>query len=573
MSIFDVKEKLASIIKEKSEPPKTTGASSASNPDLLPGERKPDEKKTKTLRLTTTKDMPKYSEILSNPGGVFEVQPKQKNDFVVVLTGKKTCGIAVSGSQFGSHHFMTLKAGIEGSGWHVDFVAVTDAGLVSALYQNSSVADSVGVDSEFIKRFDELVSMAVKTDISDIHIEKRESDAHVRLRRHGDITPHLEWSSAYAMQFARAVYTIADEDSKDTLFSDGGGQQMSISRSLADGGKVKLRVQTMPAYPDGGIDIIMRVLKIGAASKVRTLVELGYESDHIRMLDYMMSSPSGVIVVAGTTGSGKSTSLQTMMSGIRQKNAGFKMYSVEDPPEYIIHGVTQVPVKRREGETGNPFARTMKDLMRGDPDVCMVGEIRDVESAACLVSLTQSGHKVLTTVHAISALGIFERFSKMGIDLPTLSSHGFVSGLMYQTLVQSLCEHCKAPYTNKLHLPDLGVHDRIKSVTRPGESIFLRGAGCSICAGTGVSGRTVCAEMVIPDRKMLGALRRSDMAGAYDHWRGSRKPNTGLMSGMSALDHAIIKMRRGEVSPEDVESALGLLTGYHNEAEIDDDFN
>lgn len=347
---------------------------------------------------------------------------------------------------------------------------------------------------------------------------------------------------------------------------------MSISRSLVDGGKVKLRVQTMPAYPDGGIDIIMRVLKIGAASKVRTLVELGYEQDHIRMLDYMMSSPSGVIVVAGTTGSGKSTSLQTMMTGIRQKNAGFKMYSVEDPPEYIIPGVTQVPVKRREGETGNPFARTMKDLMRGDPDVCMIGEIRDSESAACLVSLTQSGHKVLTTVHAISALGIFERFSKMGIDLPTLSSHGFISGLMYQTLVQNLCQECRIEYTTESDLPDPGIHERIKSVTRPGERIYLRGRGCANCMDTGIVGRTVCAEMVIPDRKMLGALRRGDIASAYDHWRGSRKPNTGIMAGMSALDHAIIKIRRGEISPEDAESALGLLTGYHNDTEIDDDF-
>ncbi len=524
----------------------------------------------KPLRLALLSDIPAYSEILTASNGRFPLAEKHHGDLAAVATGEQRAALVVSERYWGNPIHLELVQQLRDAGVTVTLIGTADYGLLSAVYSNAREALERGVESAVMRRFDELVERAMALDASDIHIERRDDRATVKLRRNGVMVPHSDWSVDYAMTFVRAVHAMADSDSKETTFSESEGQAMSVSRTMPNGDRVKLRVQTEVAYPDGGMDIVMRVLRVGASFKARPMSSLGYTPGQIDMLSYMLSSPSGVVIFAGTTGSGKSTSLQTMMAQIRERDSGLKMYSVEDPPEYVLHGVTQIPVTRRRNARGehaeNPFARTMRNTMRMDPDVIMVGEVRDPESAACLVAMVQSGHKVLATLHAASVFAIPERMERLGVDVQTMASRGFISGLVCQTLVPVLCRHCRVQYGTDLELPSSGIHERIRAVAQPYDPLHVQGPGCEHCDGLGIAGRTVCAEMMIPDNRILEDFRSGRYADAYEYWRAfqtdAQAREARSTVGMTALDHAILKMRAGEVSPVDVERSLGLLTGY-----------
>jgi type II secretory ATPase GspE/PulE/Tfp pilus assembly ATPase PilB-like protein len=268
------------------------------------------------------------------------------------------------------------------------------------------------------------------------------------------------------------------------------------------------------------------------------------------------------------------------MDHIYKSTTGLKLISVEDPPEYVMPGVTQIPVARRRKQTGeeNPFIGAMRNTMRMDPDVLMVGEVRDQETAKLLMSMVQSGHKALSTIHTESALGVFARLKSMGLESDVLGARKFISGLIFQTLVPVLCGSCKVEYDPTSDDISHALHERIKSVTKEGDLLFFEAQNtvenpndCPHCKGRGIVGRTVCAEMVIPNAAILDCIRNNDQDGAYKQWRGLRLGKAAdSMIGATALEHAIYKMRRGEVSPRDVEGALGLLNEFdQNSSDIE----
>jgi len=288
----------------------------------------------------------------------------------------------------------------------------------------------------------------------------------------------------------------------------------------------------------------------------------------------MRSSPHGLIVIAGETGSGKTTTLQTIMHMIRSADFGLKLISIEDPPEYVLEGVTQIPVaRRRDKPDENPFIAPMRHTMRMDPDVIMIGEIRDNITAELMTGMVTSGHKALTTIHTESALGIIGRLRSMNVDPGVLGGRGFLSGLVFQTLVPTLCPHCKIEFSLDPDSISSPLGKRVSHVTKPGDTLFVESkGGCKQCKFTGISGRTVCAEMVIPDNVIRDAILCGDMRKAREHWvslRDLRDPNS--MIGATALDHAILKMRCGEVSPQAVEGALGLLHDFTREVNFNDE--
>lgn len=285
------------------------------------------------------------------------------------------------------------------------------------------------------------------------------------------------------------------------------------------------------------------------------------------MLEFMMRSPWGVTIFAGETGSGKSTSLFTMMTDLAKWNPGSMLFTVEDPPEYNMEqfGIAQIPVPQKKDKSDNPFAEALRSLMRLDPDLAMVGEIRDADSAEAVVNLVRSGHKIVSTVHASGALSIIERLMTFNVDLSTMTSRSFIAGFIAQRLAPTLCEHCKEDYHDRIEFDVAGLHDRIASVTTDGDTLFVRGSGCKHCNGTGIGGQTVLAEVVIPDGKLLEILRSGDFNGAYEYWRSFRQPTIanidGSMVGMTMLEHGILKMRAGLIAPDDLEHACGPLVG------------
>lgn len=564
LSLFGVGDKKKVLPKKSSSKP-TNGASEKQSRSA-PLIQRP-------VRISSESDIPSYSRILSSLNSkkstaTFKFSDEFINSILILELDEKRCALITTEAIIGTAWHRGRLHEIQSAGYLISYLGIADSGLISGFYANVADGDEGKPESAIIKDFDNLVFHALTIDASDIHIEVRDTRSIIKMRRHGKLKKVNEWTSReYASNFARTVFTIADADSKSGTFIESASNQLSVSRVMANGQRVKLRVQTLQAYPDGGFDIIMRVLRVGAATKVRSFAELGYAPHHIEMLDVMLSTPSGMVIIAGTTGSGKSTTLQSMTKVVSDANPHIKMISVEDPPEYILANVTQIPVVRRQDDKErSPFARTMRDTMRADPDVIIVGEVRDPESAECLVAIVQSGHKVLTTIHAENAFSIISRLGKMNVDELTLSTRGFISGLIYQKLVPVLCTHCKVPYSPEL-IQDRGLVARIKEVTRQGDQLFLASStGCEHCEGLGVTGRSVCAEMVIPDKEMLNFFREKNPNAAFQYWRDRRnkslkKKDGYSMVGMTALDHAIMKMRQGICSPEDVEAELGRLNG------------
>lgn len=536
---------------------------------------------TSTITYRQMSDLPAGAELVSQDGGKYVLPPKSRECMCILKLRDipDSYSVLAIKDAYGSADYADAVNRIRSNGDHLHLSGISDGPLINALYATRN-GESQSLNEDDIKPIakdlDDLIQAALDMNASDVHIEIRTSHVRVAMRVNGRITTFSDtWRMSYAMTMARAMHTLADEDSKDTTFSSDG--QMSISRDLPSGSRVKLRVQMSNAYPDGGIDIVTRVLKVAASANVKTMKALGYALTHIEMLEYMLSSPRGLIIVAGITGSGKSTTLQTSMMDIRKKDSGLKMISIEDPPEYILEGVTQIPVARRRSASKdeNPFAFAMRATMRMDPDVIMVGEIRDTETANLMVSMVQSGHKVLSTIHTESGLGVFGRLRSMGVGLDVLGSRSFISGLIYQTLVPVLCMNCREEYTPAIERISPALHERIKHVTKPTDTLFLEARNtvehpntCTHCNGKGIVGRTVCAEMVIPNQKILECVLKGEMNQAYEHWRSLRKRGKDSMIGSTALDHGITKMCEGVVSPVDVEGALGLLFDFSQESGI-----
>jgi general secretion pathway protein E len=515
--------------------------------------------------LRTLSDIPAHSGVVTLVGGLFEVPERHQSRFCVLkLQGEGNSFLLIAlQDSFGDAYHMGLVKRIRDANGQVT-EAVADAGLISSLNVQGRPASDRDPDQTQIEReIEKLAQSAADEGASDIHIEKRGKGACVKLRIHGQLeVVNDSWHDQHVEKISNVLHTMADEDSKPQTANKSAQMAVTLSNLRTP---LKLRVQLAEAYPDDGFDIVMRLLPVAKQTKVLSLEELGYAPEHISMLEYMQSAPGGLTAICGTTGSGKSTTLQTLMQEIRISDDGKKLISVEDPPEYVLAGVTQIPVVRRKGEEHlNPFAQAMRSTMRMDPDVIMIGEIRDRESAECMVSMVQSGHKALTTLHTESALGVIPRLISMGVEREVLGARRFISGLIYQTLVPLLCKHCRVEYDASSPRLSPALHARLKHVVSSRDTVFLqKPGGCKHCKNRGITGRTVCAEMVLPDGPLLECICKGEMEKAYRLWRAqrdNRSPES--MYGATALEHGILKMRQGLVSPSAVESALGLLHDF-----------
>ena len=502
---------------------------------------------------------------------------------------RKICIVVVKSNCYGDSVYLDVKSQLVAHKYRVLEILFSDAGFIGKLYDSSSASNNVSDSSSqaaFALIENELIAKALEKRTSDIHIliRRNPDQAEVKMRIDGSLRSITTWSYRDAERVRNQLFILANAKTKDVNVSDDVAQSMLIDYKHS-GRKVQLRLQTEKAHPDG-TDIVMRVIPEELNTEIQSLDDRGFAPSHLLMLNLVLLANNGAIFVAGATGSGKSSTLQSMMAEIRYSDDGLKMYSAEDPPEYKLPGVTQIPVR------GGMFAETMKNIMRLDPDVVMVGELRDSESAQLFVSMVQSGHKSLTTVHASSAFGIVPRIKRMGIGTDVISDLDFLAAFMFQKLVPKLCVNCRQEYipeewddyknhfgaferqdkTKKI-LGRPGIHDRIRDVRMSGDTIFLRGAGCE-CCDKGVKGRTACVEIVMPTPTIRSYLRKGDVNGAYAHWKSKKvvgremEPTINAMTGVTALDHAILKMRMGELSPVDIEKEFGLLINPNDE--IDD---
>ena len=406
-----------------------------------------------------------------------------------------------------------------------------------------------------------LLAKAVAENASDIHIVRRRMTASVSFRIDGQITQYAEWSEQMADQTSRFIYEVLGHDQAVT-WNRHEPQDAVVDTILADGRRVRVRVGTIPASPDG-YDMVLRILP-GSGDTMR-LYELGYDNEQIQAIQSIVQRPSGLLVIAGGVGSGKSTSIVGMLNEeLDMHQSRLRIITVEDPPERVIPGATQVPVIRKRGSSsGDEFTFAIRGALRCDPDTLMVGEIRDLQSGLLTVKFAQSGHRVYTSVHASTALGIVGRLTGLGIDANLLCAPDVLKGLMYQSLVPKLCIDCRLPadqWAAQARDSDPRRQQSVKRVKTAlqtshlnTDEIYFRNDGnCERCGGSGVIGRTVMAEIVRPDDEMIFHLSKGDYNRARQHWLLH-------LNGRPVKHHGIELIANGLVSPTDVEWQIGSL--------------
>jgi type IV pilus assembly protein PilB len=341
--------------------------------------------------------------------------------------------------------------------------------------------------SPVIKLVDSTIFTAIQRRASDIHIETQDDAVHVKYRIDGVLQPAMR---PIAKQFHSPIISrikvMAELDIAEKRVPQDGRFKLRMSGKTID-----FRVSIMPSVH--GEDAVIRILDKESLSEQFTELRLdilGFPEAELRRFRKYIAEPYGMVLVTGPTGSGKTTTLYAALSEI--KSSEDKIVTIEDPVEYQLFGITQIPINEKKGLT---FARGLRSILRHDPDKIMVGEIRDNETAQIAINSALTGHLVFTTVHANNVLDVLGRFLNMGVE-----AYQFVSALncvLAQRLVRVICTHCKRPArVSRALLEESGLDPALEHSQR-----FYEGIGCIECNGTGYKGRqAICELLDLTDR-------------------------------------------------------------------------
>jgi type IV pilus assembly protein PilB len=379
--------------------------------------------------------------------------------------------------------------------------------------------------SPVVRLVDTVIFTALERRASDIHIETRNSEVVVKYRIDGVLQYAMkpldkDW---HATILSRIKVMSELDIAERRVPQDGRFRVRYRSRD------VDFRVSIMPSVH--GEDAVLRVLdKETLSEKFRnlTLDVVGFDPEEVIKFRRYIHEPYGMVLVTGPTGSGKTTTLYAAINEI--KNDEDKIITIEDPVEYQVRGITQIPVNEKKGLT---FARGLRSILRHDPDKIMVGEIRDQETAQIAINSALTGHLVFTTVHANNVTDVIGRFINMGVE-----PYNFVSALnciLAQRLVRVICESCKT----RVRYPPATLKESGLDPAEWGDFQFYEGPGCLECSGTGYRGRTAITELLdlsdsiremIIDRRPTSEIKRVAREAGMTFLRdsGLRKIRTGV---------------------------------------------
>jgi type IV pilus assembly protein PilB len=411
------------------------------------------------------------------------------------------------------------------SGFRISLVRETETG------EEVLDLDRLATDSEMspiIKLVDTIIYNAMESRASDIHIETRDTEVQVKYRIDGALYQKVDpIDLAYHQTLISRIKVMSELDIAERRVPQDGRFRVRYK-----GRNVDFRVSIMPTVH--GEDAVIRILdkeQINEEFKNLDLNVVGFDPDDLRKFRRYIAEPYGMVLVTGPTGSGKTTTLYAALNEIR--NEEDKIITIEDPVEYQLHGITQIPVNEKKGLT---FARGLRSILRHDPDKIMVGEIRDEETAQIAIQSALTGHLVFTTVHANNVIDVIGRFLNMGVE-----PYNFVSSLncvLAQRLIRVLCPVCRRGF----HPSDA---ELLESGLRPDEqrgSLFYENVGCDACNHTGYRGRTAIHELLdlsdniremIVERRPGSEVRRAAEAEGLTSLRESALKK--VFSGVSTL--------------------------------------
>ncbi|MEP6731494.1 MAG: type II/IV secretion system protein [bacterium] len=369
--------------------------------------------------------------------------------------------------------------------------------VIPGLAPRDAADDPEGGKSHVIKFVDEILSEALRADASDLHFEPKEDGLLVRFRVDGGLYDARRMPADQSSPIIRRLKIVANLDIADSMRPQDG--RATITH---EGRKIDLRVSTLPlgAHVE---KVVVRVLDSKVAA--RELGVIGYTAKELTRVKRLLELPEGLILVTGPTGSGKTSTLYAAVRHVHRTD--INIVTVEDPIEYRIDGINQVQVNEKTRMT---FAASLRSILRQDPDVVLIGEMRDAETASIAVKASMTGHLVLSTLHASDALSTLDRLFGMDIDAGALAAA--LKGIIGQRLVRKLCEHC----ASSVSLADLPVHQQQLLMGRHTQKL-RKPVGCAECRGTGYRGRTIVAEIFLVTPVIQRAIaRRADIGELSD---------------------------------------------------------
>jgi type IV pilus assembly protein PilB len=363
----------------------------------------------------------------------------------------------------------------------IDEVEPQEFKLIEQKVADIADLEQAAGDSPVIKLVNYCIYTAVKEGASDVHIEPAENLLRVRFRIDGRLTEKLRPPAQMHAAVASRIKIMAGLDISERRLPQDGGIHVMMDKRPID-----LRVSTAPGRH--GEKVVIRIIDNEKASV--HLEKLGFSYDTLKAWRKVLTLPNGILLVTGPTGSGKSTTLYAGLHEINKDDVN--ICTVEDPVEYVLNGVNQFQVNEKAGFT---FASALKSLLRQDPDILMVGEIRDGDTARLATQAALTGHLVLSSLHTNDAPAAITRLYNLGIE-PYLVG-ATVGGVLAQRLVRKLCQACKESYS-----PTINERRQIEKVAGSAETLF-RPKGCTRCRNLGYSGRIGIYELLVPDDEMI----------------------------------------------------------------------
>jgi type IV pilus assembly protein PilB len=395
-----------------------------------------------------------------------------------------------------------------------------------AVVENLDQGDGTKSESVVIDLCNHLIGRAVEVGASDVHVECGSTGTLVRYRICGVLEPVLTLPADVSQPIRNRFKIMARADIAVRHKPQDGAFRLKVN-----GRPIDVRLSSLPTVD--GEKLVMRV--IDSHSPLQTLDRLGYDPETLARLERALSRPDGLVLVTGPTGSGKTTALYAALGHLRTGRTN--IVSVEDPVERTVPGVTQIPVNAR---AGNTFPAVLRSLLRQDPNVIMVGEVRDAEVAQIVGQAAYTGHLVLTSMHTVDTATAITRLTNLGLEPFKIAE--CLSAVLAQRLLRSLCPYCKK-VNNEFEAHRLGAEHHLAAV--PASA----GPGCEHCKHTGYGGRVPIAELLTPSDELRDAIVRG--ATAHEIRAAMRASGTPNMR-----DHAMRLVADGVTSIDEVNRVL-----------------
>jgi general secretion pathway protein E len=419
------------------------------------------------------------------------------------------------------------------------------------------------LDLDRQKSLARIISEASQLGASDVHLRVLDTHTEVKVRVNGRMRELGNEPALDGQEMIRAAFAVSTgqgASGTDSTFQQGAMFQKS---GLLPDNVEMLRLQYSPTSDQRGA-LVMRLKYVGKNTDT-DVDSLGYSQQQSIDLKNMRLKTNGMYIFAGKVSSGKTTTLQRCLNAMYlDKKKEISIYAAEDPKELELLGAIQAQITA--GQSANDaFKMAMKAALRSDPNVIVLGEIRSEELTSMAVEAAKTGHALWSTVHAGSALGILNRLINLGADREDLKDPRTVGGLIYQRLIGVLCPHCKVPLpvAVKTNLVEEDLALRLVKLTAQNpHEIFCRGPGCSSCF-MGLAGRTVVAETIRPDARLLETYMDSSRIEAERYW--IKPKEEGGLGGAPVMHHALVKVGAGIVDINEVQEEVDLLESYERD--------